>query len=150
MIAGNVWIDEQYSAVTINQSNQKYHFDRQNYIAGSTGDTRGEVAAEWLSQACNCFQNSAAEAKYIGRAMHSMQDASSHGDIGINHSWAAHDVAGHADNRAYVWKDSSRGANAPRFSSGVTKTTKTQLRWDEALEFSAATLLLYAILRTLS
>lgn len=86
---------------------KKYHFDRQNYISGSTGDTRGEVAGEWLAQECNYNQNTANEAKYIGRAMHSMQDSSSHGNIGINHSWPAHDVAGHADNREYIWEDDS-------------------------------------------
>lgn len=144
MIDANVWIDETYDATT--RSYQKYHFDRINYTSGSTDDTRVEMAGYWLGEAVKCAQNSLWEAKYIGRAMHSLQDYSSHGNVGINHWMAVHGA--NADKQNYIWKDNVlRGSNELPGFSGIKKTTGTQHRWIEAQEMSAATILLYVILR---
>lgn len=146
MIDANVWIDETYSAT--NRSYQKYHFDRQKYTSGSTDDTRAELAAYWIAEAVKCAENSVWEARYLGRAMHSTQDYSSHGNIGINHWMAVH--GGYADDQRYIWEnDVLRGSNVLPGFSGVKKTSGTQLRWIEAQENTAGIMVLYAIIRGL-
>ena len=145
MVAANVSIDEEYSAVVPTNANQKYHFDRQNYISGSSGDTRGEMAAVWLEYAMDCYTNTRTEAIYIGKALHSMQDVTSHGNIGLHQLFAAHGT--HEDDREYIWKDDTRGENTLPFFSSVKKTTGEQTRWIEAQAASALTFVLYAILR---
>lgn len=146
MIDGNVWIDEEYSALIITNQNQKYHFDRHRQMSEYSEDTRFEMAAYWLTRAINYPVDSTNEAIYVGRAMHSMQDYSSHGNIGIYHSWAAHGANG--DDRQYIWKDDTlRGSNESRFFSGIKKTTGTQYRWLEAQEMSASTMLLFVLMR---
>lgn len=146
MIDANVWIDETYSAT--NRSYQKYHFDRQRYTSGSADDTRLELAVYWIEEALKCAENSVWEAKYLGRAMHSAQDYSSHGNIGINHWMAIHGA--YADDQRYIWEDDKlRGSDALPGFSGVKKTSGTQSRWLEAQENTAGIILIYAIMRAL-
>ena len=147
MIAANVSIDDDYSAAIPTAENQKYHFDRQNYISGSSGDTRGEMAGIWLRHAADCYINTKSEAIFIGKALHSMQDSASHGNIGLHQFFAAHGL--NEDSKEYIWKDETRGENTLQFLSSVKKTNGKQERWLEAQEISAKTLVLYAILRSL-
>lgn len=55
-----------------------------------------------------------------------MQDVTSHGNIGIHQSFAAHGL--HEDDRTYVWKDDTRGENTLRGGSSVRKTTGEKTR----------------------
>ena len=144
MIDANVWIDETYSAT--NRSYQKYHFDRRKYTDGSTDDTRLELVSYWIKEAIKCAENSVWEAKYLGRAMHSAQDYSSHGNIGINHWMAIHGA--YADDQRYIWDDDKlRGSDVLPGFSGVTKTNGTQYRWIEAQENTGAVVLIYYLMR---
>lgn len=149
MIDGNVWVDDANSALIPTNKNQKYHFDRQRQMSEYSEDTRFEMAAYWLERAINSPVNSANEANYIGRAMHSMQDYSSHGNIGIHYSIAAHGING--DNREFIWKDDTlRGSNHTPFFSGIKKTTGTQHRWIEAQDMSVGTIVLYTLLKIIT
>lgn len=146
MINGNVSIDEDYSALNPTNKNQKYHFDRKNYMSEYSDDTRIEMANVWLQHATDCFSNTDTEAIFIGKALHSMQDISSHGNIGLNHLFAAHGLF--EDDRGFDWLEHlNRGELAPQFGNSV-QLSSAEERWKEAQELSALTIVLYAILRS--
>lgn len=92
--------------------NQRYHFDRRNYCDNvSAGeDTRTYYANIYIddSLAYKKSGDKSRSAKLLGQALHFLQDVSSHGNVGLNSSTAAHGVG--FDDPQYEWKNDNRNS----------------------------------------
>lgn len=92
--------------------NQRYHFDRRNYCSNISGgeDTRIYYANLYIDDALakKAAGDSSNAAKLIGKALHFLQDVSSHGNVGINSSIAAHGKG--FDDPTYEWDNNNRNS----------------------------------------
>lgn len=142
VIDGNWALDQYHSAIVAVYSNQKFHFDRRNDLLNpSNEDTRLTQAALHIQSSINVaklFPNDMNIYYLLGKATHSMQDYSAHGNIGLDNRVAAsHATNSDVDNPYCNWVN-----NTDRGRSGVKgcvtePTNKKGARYNEALEQTA-------------
>ena len=118
--------------------NQKYHFNRSSNWKEE--DTRVTCATEFLKKAIKKWKaNKKIDGlKYLGYALHCVQDISAHGNVGVGDAIASHALKKGYDNFDYDWVDDTR--------QKVTKTKK-YARKKEALELTTVIVLIF-ILKT--
>lgn len=142
VIDGNWALDQYHSAIVAVYNNQKFHFDRRNDLLNpSNEDTRLTQAALHIQSSINVaklFPNDMNIYYLLGKATHSMQDYSAHGNIGLDNRVAAsHATNSDVDNPYCNWVN-----NTDRGRSGVKgcvtePTNKKGARYNEALEQTA-------------
>lgn len=142
VIDGNWALDQYHSAIVAVYNNQKFHFDRRNDLLNpSNEDTRLTQAALHIQSSINVaklFPNDMNIYYLLGKATHSMQDYSAHGNIGLDNRVAAsHATNSDVDNPYCNWIN-----NTDRGRSGVKgcvtePTNKKGARYNEALEQTA-------------
>ena len=118
--------------------NQKYHFNKSSNWEEE--DTRVTCAIEFLKKAIEKWENKKKTdgLKYLGYALHCVQDISAHGNVGVGKTISSHVLKKGFDNFDYDWKDDTRQE---------VKITKKYERKNEALVFTAVIILIF-ILKT--
>lgn len=92
--------------------NQRYHFNRKNFCDNvSNGeDTRLCYYSIYFDKAIAAKNSGDIDGVYdaLGKAIHFMQDVFSHGEIGVNSSFASHVGQEGVDNPHYDWQSSQQ------------------------------------------
>lgn len=122
--------------------NQRFHFDRRYYCDNVSGgeDTRTYYANIYINNAISQRNNgnSTNAADLLGKALHFLQDISSHGNVGLNSSIAGHGVG--FDETNYKWDNDTTRVSVSKFSSNPNATGA---RYEEAIFTTALILMLY-------
>lgn len=125
--------------------NQRFHFDRRNYCDNISGgeDTRIYYANIYISDAIAKRNqgNETEAADLFGKALHFLQDISSHGYVGLNSSFASHGSG--FDKTNYDWEDDATRVSVYQISP---ISTVTGARYDETISVTALALILYNIM----
>ena len=114
--------------------NQKYHFNRSS--SWEKEDTRVICATDFLLKAIKKWNKNDKTngLKYLGYALHCIQDISAHGNLGVGELLASHFLKKGYDNFEYDWTDETRQK---------VKKTKKFVRKNEALINSTIVLLVF-------